>query len=497
MFQYDFSLLLTAENLALIFIGSFIGLLVGSMPGLGTALAIVLLLPFSYGMKALSAIVMLLAAYQGAEYGGSISSITLGIPGTPSAAATALDGYAMSKKGEPGKALHYSLFASAIGGLFGAFALLLLTKPLAEFSLRFNAPDYCMLGLIAIIAIITISSTQILKGLISVLLGLMLCTVGTDSFTGASRFTLGIPGLVDGIYTVSMAVAIFAVPEILSMVSESLNIRYVSDAKQLKSRLSAKEYFHVAKPILSGATMGTVIGIFPGLGGAIASWLSLLFTTKTSRHPENFGKGEPQGIAAPESANNACVAGSLIPELALGIPGAPAVAIIASAFMIHGIKVGPSLFSTDPELLNGIYYGFFLSVAAMYILGRLLTPFFARILSVPGSVLVPVIMVFLIIGTYAGKKNFVHLWIALAVGIICYFLKRMNYPLAPIMIAYVIGPLIESNFRRSLELSGGSLDIFVQSVCSKVIFSLLIFVIIFPWVKRLWALSLEKIKKIY
>ena len=187
----------------------------------------------------------------------------------------------------------------------------------------------------------------------------------------------------------------------------------------------------------------------------------------------------------------------MIPELALGIPGAPAVAIIASAFMIHGIKVGPSLFSTDPELLNGIYYGFFLSVAAMYILGRLLTPFFARILSVPGSVLVPVIMVFLIIGTYAGKKNFVHLWIALAVGIICYFLKRMNYPLAPIMIAYVIGPLIESNFRRSLELSGGSLDIFVQSVCSKVIFSLLIFVIIFPWVKRLWALSLEKIKKIY
>lgn len=484
MLSYDFSLLLTAENIGLVFLGSFIGLLVGSMPGLGTALAIVLLLPFSYGMKALSAIVMLLAAYQGAEYGGSISSITLGIPGTPSAAATALDGYALSKKGEPGKALHYSLLASAVGGLFGAFALMLLTKPLAEFSLRFNAPDYCMLGLIAIIAIITISSEQIVKGMVSVLLGLMLCTVGTDSFTGAARFTLGIPGLTDGVYTVSVAVAVFAVPEILSMVSESLYKRYVTDSKQLKSRLSIKEYFHVARPIATGSIMGTIIGIFPGLGGAVAAWLSLVFTTKISRHPERFGQGEPQGIAAPESANNACVAGSLIPELALGIPGAPAVAIIASAFMIHGIKVGPSLFSTDPELLNGIYYGFFLSVIAMYILGRLLTPCFAKILAVPGSILAPVILVFLLIGTYAGKKNFIHLWIALIVGILCYFLKRLKYPMAPIMIAYVIGPLIESNFRRSLELSNGSLSIFAESVCSKVILGILIIVIVFPLLKK-------------
>lgn len=485
MLNYDFSALLTFENIALVIFGSFIGLLVGAMPGLGTALAIILLLPFSYEMKALSAILMLLSAYQGAEYGGSISSITLGIPGTPSAAATVIDGYAMSKNGEPGKALRYSLLASTIGGIFGAFALMLFTKPLADFSLKFNAPDYCMLGLLAIIAIVTVNSKQVIKGLISVALGLMLSTVGTDSLTGAARFTLQIPSLIDGVYTVSMAVAIFAVPEIISMVSETLHKRYVTDTKLLRNKLTAKECLGVARPITIGSIFGTIIGIFPGLGGAVAAWMSLIVTNRTSKHPERFGKGNPEGIAAPESANNACVAGALIPELALGIPGGPAVAIIASAFMVHGIRVGPSLFTTDPELLNGIYFGFFLSVIAMYILARLLTPFFSKILSVPGSVLVPIILFFLLIGTYAGKKDFTHLWVALVIGVACYFLKRMKYPLAPIMIAYVLGPMIESNFRRSLELSNGRMGIFIESTCSKVIFACLAFVCVLPLLKML------------
>lgn len=491
MLDYDFSQLLTIENFLLLFLGSFVGLLVGAMPGLGTAIAIILLLPFSYEMKALSAIIMLLAAYQGAEYGGSISSIVLGIPGTPSAAATLADGYAMAKKGQPGKALSYSLFASFIGGLGGAFMLLWFTKPLADFSLRFNAPDYCMLGLIALFAIVTINSTQVLKGLISVVLGLMLCTVGTDSFTGVSRFTLGIPTLMEGVYTVSVAVAVFAIPEMISIVSETLRTRYVTDTKKLKGGLSLRERLAVMPPITIGSFFGMVIGIFPALGGAVSAWLSLMFANKVSRHPERFGHGEPAGIAAPEAANNACVAGDLIPQLALGIPGSSAVTIIASAFMVHGIKMGPSLFTTDEELLNGLYYGFFLSVVVMYILGRLLTPFFARVLCVPNSILVPIILLLIIVGIFSGKNSFVHIWTALILGGVCYFLKRMKYPLAPIMIAYVIGPMIESNFRRSLELSGGGIGIFVQSTCSKVIFTCLVLVCVYPvlkWVKnRFWG----------
>lgn len=483
MFDYDFSQLFTLTNIAFVFVGSFIGLLIGAMPGMGTTLAIVLLLPFSYTMPPLTAILMLLAAYQGAEYGGSISSITLGIPGTPSAAATVIDGYAMSKNGEPGKAIGFSLFASTIGGLLGACALLFLTEPLAKFSLRFNAPDFCMLGLIAIFAIITISSKQILKGLISVFLGLMLSTVGTDTFTGAARFTLGVNGLLDGVYNVSIAIGVFAIPEIISIVTSSLHTQYVPGKKRMVSRLSAREMAGVAPQVVSGSVIGTVIGIFPGLGGAISAWMALLFAQKTAKDPEKFGTGDPRGIAAPESANNACVAGSLIPELALGIPGAAAVAVIAAAFMVHGVKVGPSLFTTDTNLLYGIYFGFFLSVVAMYILGRLMTPFFSKILSIEGAALVPVILIFLIVGAYTGKKLFVHLWVAMIVGLVCYFLKRAKYPLAPIMIAYVIGPLIEENYRRALDLSKGSFSIFVQSTCSKVIFAVLVFVCIFPLLK--------------
>lgn len=485
MLNYDFSQLFTVSNIVFVFVGSFIGLLIGAMPGMGTTLAIVLLLPFSYTMSPLAAILMLLAAYQGAEYGGSISSITLGIPGTPAAAATVLDGYAMAKSGEPGKAIGYSLFASTVGGLLGAFALLFLTEPLARFSLRFNAPDFCMLGLIAIFAIITISSKQILKGLISVFLGLILSTVGTDTFTGAARFTLGVSGLLDGVYNVSIAIGVFAIPEIICIITSSLHTKYVSDGKRMVSKLTAKEMTSVAPQVASGSVIGSVIGIFPGLGGAIAAWMSLLFAQKTAKDPEKFGTGDPRGIAAPEAANNACVAGALIPELALGIPGAAAIAVIASAFMVHGVKVGPSLFTTDTNLLYGIYFGFFFSVVAMYVLGRLMTPFFSKILSIEGAALVPIILIFLIVGAYTGKKLFVHLWVALIIGVICYFLKRAQYPLAPIMIAYVLGPLIEENYRRSLDLSKGSLSIFVQSTCSKVIFAALVLVCLFPLLKLL------------
>ena len=483
MFNYDFSQLLTVSNIAFVFVGSFVGLLIGAMPGMGTTLAIVLLLPFSYTMSPLAAILMLLAAYQGAEYGGSISSITLGIPGTPAAAATVIDGYAMSKNGEPGKAIGYSLFASTIGGLLGALALLFLTEPLAKFSLRFNAPDFCMLGLIAILAIITISSKQIVKGLISVFLGLILSTVGTDTFTGAARFTLGVSGLLDGVYNVSIAIGVFAIPEIISIINSGLPTKYVSRGKRMVGGLTAKEMAGVTPQVVSGSVIGTVIGIFPGLGGAISAWMALLFAQKTAKDPEKFGTGDPRGIAAPESANNACVAGSLIPELALGIPGAAAIAVIASAFMVHGVKVGPSLFTTDTNLLYGIYFGFFLSVVAMYILGRLMTPFFSKILSIEGSMLVPIIFIFLIVGAYASKRLFVHLWVAMVIGVVCYFLKQAKFPLPPIMIAYVLGPLIEENYRRSLDLSKGSFSIFVQSTCSKVIFAILVFVCIFPLLK--------------
>ncbi len=492
----ELSSLFTWQNLLLAFAGSFVGLLVGAMPGLGTAMAIVLLMPFSYSMKAMSAIVLLLCAYQSAEYGGSISSITLGVPGTPSASATVLDGYAMAKNGRPGRAIAYSLFASTTGGFIGALALMFLTKPLANFSLRFNSPDFCMLALLALFGIVTISSKEVLKGLVSVCIGLMLSTIGTDTVTGASRFTLGLPNLTDGIYTVAVAVGVFAFPEMLGIISDALHKRYVTDMKDLKSDLKPKDYAKMAKPIAIGSVTGIGIGVFPGIGGAVAAWMSYMMARKASRHPETFGTGEPEGISAPEAANNACVSGSLIPLLALGIPGSTSMAILATAFMIHGVKVGPNLFTTDPALLNGIYIAFFFAVIIMFVLGKLMTPFFASILAVPGSALVPVILTFVLIGVYAGKKVFLHLWVALIIGVVGYFLKRKKYPLAPIVVAFVLRQTVEVNFRRSLELSGGSLSIFVKSGYSKVIFVLVVIVAFFPLIKKLFKM-LTKNRRTY
>ena len=273
---YGFNILTLFEplNLFLCFLGVFLGLLVGAMPGLGTTLAIALVLPFSYKMEPLTAILMLLCVYQGAEYGGSISSIILGIPGTAGAAATALDGNALSKQGRPAEALRYSLAASTLGGLAGAFVLLFLTKPVGTFALRFSAPDYCMLGLVACIAVISMSKGNYIKGMVSVTLGAMLSLVGTDAINGAVRFTYGQAALYEGIDTVCMIVAVFAIPELLDVISNNLNTRYVASGQKQKVKIPRKEFWSNMKPAIPGSIIGVVVGIFPGLGGGVAAWMS-------------------------------------------------------------------------------------------------------------------------------------------------------------------------------------------------------------------------------
>ncbi|MCI8518015.1 MAG: hypothetical protein HFG75_14295 [Hungatella sp.] len=484
IFGFNLLELFQPLNMVLCFAGVFIGLLVGALPGLGTTLAIALVLPFTWSLKPLTAILLLLCVYQGAEYGGSISSIILGIPGTAGAAATALDGNALAKQGKPSEAIRYSLAASTVGGLAGAAVMLFFTKPIGTFALGFSAPDYCMLGLIACIAVISMSSGSYVKGLISVIIGAMLSMVGTDVINGAVRFAYGRPELYDGVDTVCLIVAVFAIPELLSVICDNLNTRYVVSTQKEKVKIPLREFADNMKPAASGSLIGIVIGIFPGLGGGVAAWLSYMFTSRTSKNPESFGKGNPRGITAPESANNASVAGSMIPMLSMGIPGSSAAAIIGAAFTMQGIQVGPMLFNSDPHLVYGIFFGFFLSVIALYLLGRALTPFFSRILVIRNSILVPILLLLCLIGGFASKKLFLHLWIALILGILFFAMKRLSYPLAPVIIAFILGPIIEKNFRRALSLSMGSYSIFYQSLCSKVILAVLVLVICYPLLKR-------------
>ena len=287
----DLSYVLRPEIFLIILLGTFIGILIGALPGMGAPLAVALVLPFAYKMTSLTAVMLLLSVYQGAEYGGSISAIVLGIPGTSAAAATVLDGNPMAKAGHPGRAIKISLLASTIGGIFGGLVLCFFTEPIGKFSLRFSAPDLAMLGIVACFAIIMLNKGNFIKGMISIILGIMLSTVGTDVFTGTSRYIYGQPTLLDGINVVAIIVGAFAVPEMLNIISEELHTVYVTNIKTTKDKFSFKDAIHISKPLFSGSIIGTVIGIFPALGGAIAAWISYSFARRISKKPEEFGKG--------------------------------------------------------------------------------------------------------------------------------------------------------------------------------------------------------------
>lgn len=461
IFDFDFASLFELSNLIGILLGTFVGLLIGALPGLGATVAIVILLPFTYGMEPLASILMLVAAYQAAEYGGSISSIILGIPGTPAAAATILDGNALAKQNSPGKALAFSLTASSIGGLFGGIVLLFLSIPLASIALRMGDPEFFLIGILGLIAVAGLSGRDITRSFISVILGLMAGTVGTDVISSARRFTMGIPELFDGLHLVAVLVGIFAVAEILSMISTELRRTYIRDNRGLSTRLSLSEFRQIGRATVIGSTVGSIIGIMPGMGAGASAWFSYSLARNTSPKPETFGKGNPEGIAAPEAANNATVGGALLPLITLGIPGSASTAIILGAFIIHGIQPGPSIFLTNTDLVYGIFYGFLLATIAMYVAGKLLTPLFARVLKTPNYLLVPTVLTLALIGVYASNYLLFDLWLALIFGIAFFVLNKLDFSAPAFILAFVLSPILEESLRRALLISNGSYEMFV------------------------------------
>lgn len=459
--SFDFVGLFSVSNLFAIALGTLAGLIIGALPGLGASIAIILLLPLTYTMEPLASILLLLAAYQGAEYGGSISSIVLGIPGTPAAVATAIDGNAMAKKGLPGKALGYSLMSSTIGGIIGGLVLAFLAVPLARLAVRFSDPEFFLIGIAGLIAVAALSSRSPTKSAISVVLGLMVGTIGLDTFTGALRFTFNRLELLEGIGIVALLTGLFAFSEILAIVSHDIHKRYASPDTKIRTGLSWAETKSILKPTFSAAGIGSVIGLFPGMGAGPASWFAYIQAKKMSRRPEEFGKGSAEGIAAPESANNAVVGGSMVPLMSLGIPGSPATAIILGAFIIHGIQPGPNLFNTNADLVYGLFYGFMLTTIAMYVAGRLVTNVFARALTISNVYLVPIILILSLVGTYASHGLFFDLWLALGVGMLAFILRKLDYSLPSFILAFILSPIIEQSLRRTMLLSDGSYSIFV------------------------------------
>ncbi|WP_157928840.1 tripartite tricarboxylate transporter permease [Pararhizobium haloflavum] len=491
LFEFDFLGLFSLSNLSGIAIGTFVGLLIGALPGLGATVAIVLLLPFTYSMEPLAAILMLVAAYQGAEYGGSISSIILGIPGTPAAAATLIDGNALAKRSSPGKALAYSLAASTVGGLFGGLVLLFMSVPLSVVALQLGDPEFFLIGILGLVAVAGLSSVDVLRSSISVVLGLMTATIGIDVISSAHRYTFGSPLLFDGLHLVAVLVGIFAFAEMFSMISTDLHRKYVTDRRGLSTRLNIAELRRVLRAMWIGSGIGSVIGFLPGMGAGASAWFAYSLARNTSRKPETFGTGNPEGIAAPEAANNATVGGAMLPVITLGIPGSASTAIIMSAFIIHGIQPGPTVFTANPALVNGIFYGFLVATLAMFVIGKLLTPFFARVLVVPNYILVPIVMILAMVGVYASSYVHVDLWVALIFGVAFFLLNKLDFSAPAFILAFVLSPILEESLRRALLISDGSYTMFITRGYSIAILAVITLVVVLGIASRLRRSSQE------
>lgn len=477
----------TLANFLALFGGGLIGMLIGALPGLGASIALVMLLPFSYDMEPITGILLLLSAYQSANYGGSISSILMGIPGTPGSVATMLDGHPLAQANAPGKALAYSLTASTIGGLFGAGLLIFTANLMAKLSTKLGAPEYFIIAVAGVVVAVSLSSKDITKSLLSVALGLAISTIGIDVFTGSHRFTGGNYMLLEGVKLMSVLIGVFAIPEILTIISDNIGTTFASKGQGLKVRLTRKETKGILGSSLIGSVIGGIGGIIPGIGSVSGTWMAHSVSSKVckSRFEIPFGKGNPDGIASAESANNAGVGGELIPLIIFGFPANPAPAIIMGAFIMHGITTGPSIFTDKPDLISMLFIGFGATSIVMYLLGRFLTPAFARLLLVPNRILVPVLLFLSVIGCYAAERTLFDIWMALFLGIIIFFLKIMDFSPAGFCLAFVMGPLIEENLRRSL-MAYGSYSAFMLRPQFLIIFAILaVIFVLMLYIKRI------------
>jgi len=447
------------------FAGVAWGIVGGALPGISPSIAMALLLPFTVGMDPVPAIVMLAAVYVGAEYGGSIPAILIRTPGTNAAAATVLDGYELHRQGRGGEALGVSLVSGFVGGLFGLAVLALATGPLARFALAFTPPAYFALGVLGLSAIAGLSGRSLAKGLFAAVLGFMIATVGTDPVSGVARFTFGSPDLLGGVRPIIVMVGLFAVTELMVQVTEPPWRRTGGDAARLRLPAWAT-WKRLFRPQAIGAVVGTFEGVTPGAGGSIAAFLSYNEARRWSRHPEEFGNGSLEGVAAPECANNTVTGAALVPLLGLGIPGSNSAAILLGGLLLHGLAPGPLLFEKSPEAVFGLFGGMLVANVAMLLLGLVILTPCLWLVNRSKPVLMAFVLALIVSGIYALQGSLFDVGLALGAGVLGYALRALGVPTLPLVLGVVLGFMIESNFRRSLVLSSGDPAIFWQDPIS-------------------------------
>lgn len=478
-----FAVCLQPVNLMYTFIGVFFGTIVGVLPGIGPSASIALLIPITYGMDPTSALIMLAGIYYGAKYGGSTTAILINTPGESASVMTAIDGYQMARKGRAGAALAISAVGSFIAGTLGVVGLTLFAVPLTSMALKFGPAEYFALMLFAMTAVSSLAGKSPAKAAISTILGLMIATIGIDLQSGQPRYTADIPELQDGVGFVIAVVGLFALAEVFSSMEEMVKGVRPRMIK-LRGRLwfTREEWNRSVMPILRGGVIGFVIGVLPGAGGTIASIMSYVWEKRLSKHPEQFGQGAIEGVAGPESANNSDTAGALVPLLTLGIPGGGATAVMLGAFIMYGIQPGPLLFQNRPDLVWGLVDSMYIGNIMLLILNLPLIGLFVRLLYIPGGILMPLILAISTIGIYAINGNPVELYMLLLFGIAGYVFRKIDIPVAPMVLALVLGDMMEQSFRQAMTISGGSPKILIGSTISIVLVALSVVSALLPFV---------------
>ncbi len=467
-------------SIFLVIAGSLLGIFFGAIPGLTATMGMAIFLPVTFNMSDLNGIVFLIGIYVGSCYSGSLSAILVNIPGTPSAIATSFDGYAMAQKGQAGQAIGYSTLSSALGGLFGVLILMFAAPLLASFALEFGAQEYTGIALLGISIVSYISFGSTLKGLIGGIIGLMLATIGQDVISGYPRFAFGSENLQAGLQMIPVMVGFFGVTEVLTKLEQETDIR-ITNAKIRNVIPKLSRLLKMSPMMALSSIIGTFVGAVPAAGGAIASMAAYGIQKRFSAKSDQFGTGIPEGVVAAEAANNAAVGGAFVPMLSLGIPGDPQTAILIGALMINGLAPGPMLFLTRPDLISTIYLGNVFSVVTFTVIGLLGARYYARLIQVPKQYLLPAILIFCIIGSFAIRNTVFDIWVLLGCGFLGYLLQKIGIMPAPVILGFVLGPILEDNFRRSLIMSGGDWTTFLTRPISLGLILINVFILVGPY----------------
>src|ERR671915_343478 len=468
---YGLSVALSPGNLFYGFLGTLLGTMIGVLPGLGPVATISILLPITFNFEPVTALIILPGIYYGAQYGGSTPPILVNPPGESSPAVTAIDGYAMARRGRAGPALATAAIGSFIAGTVGTTVLVLFGPPLARFALEFGAPEYFSLVVLGLIASIALAQGSILKALAMIALGLLFGTIGQDTYTGTPRFTFGVRELYDGINFVSVAVGMFGVAEILKNLEDEKTRRLVT--KTISGLWPTREDFRrMTSPILRGTVLGSALGFLPGAGHVLASFGAYAIEKRLSRRKDEFGHGAIEAVASPESANNAAAQTSFIPLLTLGLPAHPVMALLIGALIIHGIQPGPRIITTQPELFWGLIVSMWIGNLFLVLLNLPLIGIWVRMLTIPYRMLFPAIIAFASVGTFSLGLNAWHVFAIAFFGILGYVLIKLGCEPAPFLLGFILGPLLEQHVRRSLIISRGDPMIFIERPVSAVLLAI-------------------------